>query len=129
MGACVTPPTINGLAVRRALGPDAWGPPLPYGPDGFAYLARRHGGSVVVTAAVWDDGVTWIHASIARPDRMPTYEELTHLHRAVYGENRWAYQCFAPITDHVNIHQYALHLWGRADGEPATPNFGACGSI
>jgi hypothetical protein len=37
---------------------------------------------------------------------------------------------FAPPTDHVNIHEYALHLFGRLDGTPALPDFTAgSGSI
>lgn len=50
-------------------------------------------------------------------------------HAAVWGESGWAYQCFAPAVDHVNIHEHALHLWGLLSGEPLLPNFGASGSI
>lgn len=118
---------INGLAVRRVLGRGSWGPPVPYG-TGFYFVARERDGSVIVTVGNWD-GVDWIHASISRPDRMPSYDELTLLHRAVFGTSGWSYQVFAPATEHVNIHEYALHLWGRADGEPELPNFGMFGSI
>ena len=75
------------------------------------------------------DGTTWLHASLALTDRSPTYDELVILHRAVFGRRRWAYQIFAPEAAHVNLHAYALHLWGRVDGKPAMPNFGASGSI
>ena len=41
----------------------------------------------------------------------------------------FAYQVFAPPTRHVNIHEHALHLWGRVDGKSITPDFGAFGTI
>jgi hypothetical protein len=36
---------------------------------------------------------------------------------------------FAPPAEHVNIHERALHLWGRVDGSPVMPNFGVYGTI
>ncbi len=123
--------TVTGfdpLHVRRVLGRDAWGPPIPYPPAGFAYRTtmRRDPMSVIVSEVEWD-GVTWVHASIAG-DTLPTYGDLTLLHRAVFVD-RYAYQVFAPPSDHVNIHAQALHLWGRADGRPALPLFGVYGTI
>jgi hypothetical protein len=64
--------------------------------------------------------------SIARfttPNRIPLYVELTEMHRAVMRE-RWAYQVFAPPAEHANIHERALHLWGRLDGANVLPTFG-----
>lgn len=110
---------------KAGLGPS---PGSRFGPDGFRWYIRD--GSVIVTQSDHDDGVEWIHASIAFADRDPTYEELTVLHRGVFGRRRWAYQVFAPTARHVNIHEHALHLWGRADGTPVLPDFGAAfGSI
>jgi hypothetical protein len=40
----------------------------------------------------------------------------------VFGD-RWAYQVFAPPADHINLHNFALHLWGRLDGKPVLPDF------
>jgi hypothetical protein len=89
-------------------------------------------GSVVVSDAEYpeyDD--QWImHASVSFPDSDPTYADLVTLHRAVFGRKRYAYQCFVPESSHVNIHEHALHLWGRVDGRPMLPDFGAIlGSI
>lgn len=60
---------------------------------------------------------------------MPTYDDLVMLHRAVFGLDSYAYQVFAPQRQHVNIHNFALHLWGRADGRAVLPEFGLQGSI
>jgi hypothetical protein len=85
--------------------------------------------SVIVTTARQDDGLDWTHASLARDDRLPRYDELVMLRSAVWGSTGWAFQVFAPPSAHVNIHHHALHLWGRADGTNPFPNFGKSGSI
>lgn len=106
--------------------------PMPLGPTGWIWRCSSnpsHTGSVAVTQALHDDGIEWLHASIAFREVDPTYAELALLHRAVFGWQRWSYQVFAPAKDHVSIHDHALHLWGRADGAPVLPNFGAGGSI
>lgn len=121
--------TVDALRLRKVLGRADWLPPERHGPDGWSLVRRDRTASVIVSAATQDDGHEWIHASLAQYDeRMPTYDDLVLLHRAAFGDG-WAYQVFAPPDDHVNIHQYALHLWGRVDGRPAIPNFGAGGSI
>lgn len=115
----MTVTTVDALRMRRVLGRDRWGPPTPYGPDGW--ITSSLTGTVIATRCPLD-GVDWIHASIAFNDTMPTYDDLVLLHKAVFGAG-WAYQVFAPPSEHVNIHQYALHLYGRADGKPALPDF------
>lgn len=113
--------SFDPLQIRRLLGRQDWSPPSPLGPDGWSLRSRGEPGSVIVTCAE-HDGDDWVHASIAWRDRMPTYLELKMLHDAVFAGG-WAYQVFAPGSDHVNIHQHALHLWGRLDGKPALPDF------
>jgi hypothetical protein len=106
---------------------------LRHGPSGFKFVlehqARLAQGSVIVSQAPLDDGTEWLHASLAWVDQMPSYFDLQTLHAAVFSAKRWSYQVFAPASEHVNIHSYALHLWGRADGKPALPTFGEAGSI
>ncbi len=104
-----------------------WSQPNEHGPDGW-WFALGNQRSVIVSCADYEDGTEWIHASVASPYELPTYEELKRLHLAVFGHG-YAYQVFAPPKEHVNIHEYALHLWGRLDGKPALPEFGAGGSI
>jgi hypothetical protein len=117
------------LNIRRRLGRGNWSTPAPYGPDGWSFVELAGESSVIVSCSDHADGNEWVHASIARRDRMPSYDDLKLLHAAVFGEG-WAYQVFAPPGDHVNIHQYALHLWGRLDGKPSLPDFtGGFGSI
>lgn len=120
--------SFDALRIRRVLGIGDWMAPKPFGPDGWSFLHRRSDSSVIVSCSDLT-GAEWVHASIAHPDRMPTYDDLKLLHSAVFIGG-WAYQVFAPFSDHVNIHEHALHLFGRLDGKPELPDFtGGSGSI
>ena len=100
-----------------------------FGPDGISGTDRTSCRSVLVTRADHEDGADWLHASVARRDRLPTYHDLTALKAAVWGDGGWAYQVFPSRDRHVSIHSYALHLWGRADGKNVLPDFGEHGTI
>lgn len=119
---------LDGLGIRRALGRREWGAPTPFG-NGYTFNQIGGPGSIIVT--IWDletDG-PWIHASRSGGDAMPTYADLCDLHHAVWGETGYAYEIHAPADQHVNLHEYARHLWGRVDGKPALPEFGRFGTI
>lgn len=122
--------TVNGLGIRKRLGRKDWGFPQEFGPDGWMYdaLSPVARARIIVTAWTHEDGENWFHASISRTDRMPTYDDLVHLHQAVF-QNGYAYQVFVPSDQHVNIHERCLHLWGKADGTPAFPPFDFGGTI
>lgn len=117
--------SVDALAIRRVLNEriPKWSVPQRFGPDGWVFLRGSPRRSLIVTVAPADDGCDWVHASMAGLDgELPTYEELTALHAAVFGDG-WAYQLFAPRAQHVNIHEHALHLFGRLDGAAALPDF------
>lgn len=122
------PTDIDIISVVRVLGKKVWDTPKPYGPNGWTLLRQDDGTSIIITSA-WHEGEAWVHASIAHQDHMPTYEELALLHKAVWQGRGWSYQVFAPPSDHVNIHPFALHLWGRLDNTNALPDFGKNGTI
>ena len=116
-----TPTSFDALAIRRHLGRSDWAAPIPFGPDGWRFDDFSNARSIIITCAD-HNGVDWVHASIAHRDAMPTYSDLRMLHAAVF-HGGWAYQIFAPPSDHVNIHEFALHLWGRLDGKAELPDF------
>lgn len=118
--------TIDGLRLRRVLGRDHWLAPVPFG-DGFRMTRRDHQATVIVTCGRWEDGQEWVHASMAGVT-MPSYEDLTRLREAVFGDG-WALEVYAPPAAHINIHPTARHLWGRQDGTRVHPDFGAHGTI
>jgi hypothetical protein len=124
--------SFNILPVRKRLGRKEWEVPRPFGPDGWLIERYDERARVIITCSEMG-GIPgaegeWLHASISRPEMMPLYSDLTALHSAVWPEG-YAYQVFAPPSQHVNIHNYALHLWGRPDGAPVLPEFGIMGTI
>lgn len=112
------------LKIRQRLG-QAWGPPSEFGTDGWQYRHTFERGAVIITCSDHDgfEGEI-VHASMAFVDRDPTYLEMAHLQRSVWPGG-YAYMVFAPEEFHVNIHEHALHLWGRLDGKPLLPELSA----
>jgi hypothetical protein len=127
-GSTLGAPTVDPKRLHAELGVSLYCRPEPFGPDGWSLVRRSGRGSVIVTAAEFEDGHVWVHASVSDASFMPSYRDLQALHRAAFGDG-YAYQVFAPPADHVNIHAHALHLWGRADGARVLPDFGVFGSI
>jgi hypothetical protein len=123
---------VDKLRMMRILrrGLDRVALPSAFGECGLRMLmvSGECDGSIIVTQA-GHEAVEWIHASLAWTDRMPDYDELCMLKDAVFGPGRYAYQVFPPVSQHVNIHEHALHLWGRADGGAMLPEFGRDGTI
>lgn len=127
------------LAIRARLGRDKWGPPVARpitGPTGASFVRSDGKRTIIVTSSDLGDeigdGTLWLHASIcAHPDLapVPEYAELAQLRYAVWGEDGWAFQVFAPAASHINIRSNALHLWGRLDGARIHPDFGWAGTI
>lgn len=115
-------PLLEGLNVlHENLGSKVWAPPV-IDDVGKIIIDNRLGQGMIIITIEPHDGNIWIHASMSRKGHLPSYADLKLLHKAVF-EDRWAYQVFAPIEHHINIHPYVLHLYGRADGKPGLPNF------
>lgn len=128
-------PQLQPLEIRRRLGRKEWGTP-EVGGDGIKMIRYDQARSIIVSVSDnYPDNfgdVPWIHASIcSHPSgaSVPAYEELAALRAAVWGEQGWAFQVFAPPAQHIDIRANALHLWGRADGARVHPDFGWAGTI
>lgn len=71
--------------------------------------------SVLRSEAVMRDGSTFVHVSVARPDRLPSWEELKKVKDEFIGEHAPAYHVLPAKADYVNIHNHCLHLWSPAN--------------
>lgn len=129
---------LDPAAIRLRLnrsGEHKWEQPRRFGPLGFIFeteYGQDRARIIVSDGPEPDDesddpSLYWRHASIAR-DHMPSYADLVMMHKAIWPEG-FAYQVFADASEHVNIHSFALHLWGYPDGRAILPNFGKFGSI
>lgn len=139
-------PTCTEAEFQEALDITAkYAPPIPLGWKGadFPPGSPLHGNrvyqrlgdrlAVILTASRWPgDTVSdrvWLHVSLSRPHSMPTYQDMCEVKELFIGPDRRAYQIFAEKAQHVNIHEYCLHLWCVVEGEDNFPAFGKDGTI
>lgn len=71
--------------------------------------------TVIESTQTEKDGRTWLHVSVAKPNRKtPTYEDLQQARKSFIGEDCECYQVFPPKERYVNIGP-VLHLWSCLD--------------
>lgn len=93
---------------------------LQRGADGLLALAAS--GVRVIASGDRFDGERWLHVSVSRPAGLPSYADLVQVKRTFIGDERYAYQVFAPVSTHVNIAE-VLHLWASLDRPCPLPDF------
>jgi hypothetical protein len=117
--------------VPRVL-PVGWEPHRGF--PGYAWTntlvgSPMRGVSVMLSAGVEEDGRGWLHVSLSRAGRIPSWEDCCVVKALFIGEERWAYQVLAPRSEHFTLPDgpgrlgKVLHLWAPLDGEPRLPNF------
>ena len=117
-------PYFPNLAEHDALPkvlPSGWQIVQPFG-DGNVYQ-HCSGLKVIVSTADFPDGHDYMHVSVSRTDRLPSYDDLKFVKSVFAGDHRYAYQVFPPVDKHVNIHPFVLHLWVPLTDEPPLPDF------
>lgn len=107
-------------------------------PNGFSYdvPSFRNGMKMhIIETYAPHDGHEWHHVSMSIKSNdgtrhaMPNYDDMVYVKQHLMGDETWAYQVFAPKADHVNIHNWTLHLWRCVDGPNPLPEFARFGSI
>lgn len=78
---------------------------------------------VIWSIAAENDDRLWMHVSVSRPTRIPSYSDMTRVKDLFIGPDRVAYTVLAPASQHVNIHPNCLHLWAPLEGDPPLPDF------
>lgn len=68
-------------------------------------------------------GIWWIHLSLSRRDRVPSWDEIKKVALDFLGD-RTAMHVVAKGKDHINIHPNCFHLWAlvNSEDEGAIPN-------
>jgi len=83
---------------------------------------RRNGDlwtpTIKVMAATGDG---WDHVSASLPHRCPTWGEMDALFRLFFREGETAVQFHVPRKQHVNCHEFCLHIWRPLDASIAAP--------
>jgi hypothetical protein len=96
--------------------------------DCHSFSSGLYGIRVLFDAGIEEDGQKWVHVSISREDREPSWEDLTTVKRLFLGDERWAYQVIPPQSEFYNVGLpgrglHVLHLWSPLDNKPRLPNF------
>lgn len=63
----------------------------------------------------------WDHVSVTLKNRSPNWDEMSQVHRAFFKNDEVALQYHVPLTDHVNLHPFCLHLWRWQKGPVQRP--------
>jgi hypothetical protein len=79
---------------------------------------------VIADGGVELDGNRWLHASCSRAGKTPGYYDMKALYQTFIGHGLYAYQVFAPPSQHVSINE-VLHLWACVDKSAYLPDFTA----
>ena len=109
--------------------PQAIYKPLPIaqamGAEAAEYMRawEYNGLMIIASAGEYDDGKEWLHVSVSRKSRVPSYDELTRIKRDFIGDDKKAVLVLPEKKYHVNIHDYCLHLFYSA--ENPLPEFSA----
>jgi len=59
----------------------------------------------------------WLHLSVSREKRLPTWPDLCTARDALGYRDRLFVQLIPPASAWLNVHSHCLHLWHRLDAE------------
>ena len=95
------------------------------GPKAADYMrAWEHNGLMIIASVgKYEDGLEWLHVSVSRKSRIPSYEDITRVKRDFIGEDRKAITVLPEKKYHVNLHENCLHLFYSEDNP--LPEFSA----
>ena len=78
---------------------------------GQKLFIRFTGLRVIVQDHIYQDGNKWSHVSTSHKNKLPTYKEMCLVKKLFIGDDKKAIQVFPEKSDHVNIHEFCLHLF------------------
>lgn len=78
---------------------------FPAGTTGHGYKAKA---ALRVIAA---NGDGWDHVSVSTKARCPEWGEMMLVHRLFFAPDEVTVQYGMPVSDHISVHPYVLHLW------------------
>ena len=82
-------------------------------PDGYE-LGDSQNGMLIIKPrglrVIFSNGAGWEHVSVSRISRTPSYEDMDEIKREFWSNDICVMQLHVPVVDHVNCHDYCLHL-------------------
>lgn len=93
-------------------------------------VGHLRGIRIMMDAGEEEDGSRWIHVSVSRAGRIPSWEDMDSVKRLFLGPDRVAYQVHPMADEHYTLDGdrnqrlgTCLHLWSPLDNAPRLPNF------
>lgn len=83
---------------------------------------------VIASALIEDDGKRWLHVSLSRRTRLPSWADMHYVKDQFIGRQNKAIQVFPPAREYVNTHPNCLHLFRCLDGD-GIPDFRVHGEL
>lgn len=65
----------------------------------------------VTLQCIASDQGGWEHVSVSLPRRCPTWDEMSHVKSLFFDDSECAMQLHPPKSEHINCHEFCLHLW------------------
>lgn len=84
--------------------------------EGYAGLRVMLGGQTY-------SGERWLHISLSRATRLPSWGDIGKVKELFLGDDREAYQVYPIKERYINHHPYVLHLWSNFDKPCYLPDF------
>lgn len=101
--------------------------------DGWAFHQPAGGGIRVIFSGEVHRGQRWIHCSLSRASRLPTYQDVQLVRLAFMTPHRQSIMVWPSVQSrrYVNLHPYCLHLYAcEEDCGDGLPDFtGGTGMI
>lgn len=105
--------------VRSLSTPTGWGELAPVLGILGGRQWRTPGGLIVAITVDEVVGAEWVHISVSRRSRTPSYEDLLLVRKALLGEERPAYQVFPKRQEYRSLPgATVLHLWQPLGDDP-----------
>lgn len=90
--------------------------------EGQVYVSRW-GLRVIVTADFERDDRLWLHVSLSKKHKLPSWDDVREVKDLFIGKDRLAIQVLPPESEYVNCHPHTLHLWSCLEGPRIVPDF------
>lgn len=105
--------------------PAAWRsiePPPGIGGESVAAWMRADGLAVIGAIEHHEMGGRWIHVSLSRRNRLPSWADVRDVKDLFVGRDRTAVQVLPREELYVNEHPHCFHLWSCLDSPQMVPD-------
>lgn len=98
-------------------------------PTHMGFWMRADGLKVMLSVEAKDgDDRKWLHVSLSREDRLPSWDDVRTVKDIFVGRDKTAIQVLPPESEYVNLNKTVLHLWCCLNKD-LLPDFRRCGAL